>query len=247
MQETVPTPHAPRDAVQPSLWDRLVNDLPGVAAEIVDLRAALTDALGADRLAGLLAGGARGALAETGLTAADRSRLARVADLEERRTALAARGIVVSPEVLRQAVRRDLEMLFGTQRYDTGPGTGPNTGPNTGPGTGLGASPTEHDLSDYPEVRRSVLNYGVPAFAGRTARDFDREGLAREIKAILATFEPRLRESATRVTVTRVERNGGLVIEIDGLLVMTPVPERLRLRTTIDLESGRARTSLGEV
>jgi len=233
MRETGPAPRAPRDAAQPSLWDRLVDDLPGVTAEIGGLRAALTEALGAERLAGLVAGGPRVALADTGLTPAERARLARLARLEERRGELADRGIVVSPEVLREAVRRDLEVLFGTQRYDCTVG-------------GAGESPAEHDLSDYPEVRRSVLNFGVPAFAGRLARDFDREGLAREIKGILAAFEPRLRESATRVSVVRSERRGGLVIEIDGLLVMTPVPERLRLRTTIDLDSGRARTSLGE-
>ena len=54
------------------------------------------------------------------------------------------------------------------------------------------------DLADFPEVRRSVVNFGVPAFAGRSARDFDRDALARELKAVLATFEPRLKESATR-------------------------------------------------
>ena len=38
----------------------------------------------------------------------------------------------------------------------------------------------------------------------------------------------------------------GVASEIDGLLIMTPVPERLRLRTFVDLESGLARTSMQE-
>jgi type VI secretion system protein ImpF len=38
----------------------------------------------------------------------------------------------------------------------------------------------------------------------------------------------------------------GVSIEIDGLLVMSPAPERLVLRTLVDLESGRAQTSLRE-
>jgi len=215
----------------------LVNDLPGVAAEIEDLRHDLLVDLGEERLAGLLAGGPRAALADTGLTALDHSRLGRLTRLEGRRAALSARGIVVSPEMLREAVRRDLEMLFSTQRYESVSLLTPDE---------QRASPTEHNLADYPQVRSSVLNYGVPAFAGRTARDFDPEALARELKAVLAVFEPRLRENATRVTVSISNKTGGLVIEIDGLLIMTPVAERLRLRTTIDLESGRARTSLGD-
>ncbi|TJW20467.1 MAG: type VI secretion system baseplate subunit TssE, partial [Mesorhizobium sp.] len=50
---------AKREAVQPSLWDRLVNDLPGVTSEIDGLRQALQDELGADRLDTLLAGSTR--------------------------------------------------------------------------------------------------------------------------------------------------------------------------------------------
>jgi type VI secretion system protein ImpF len=99
-------------------------------------------------------------------------------------------------------------------------------------------------LSDFPEVRRSVVNYGVPPFAGRSGRDFDREALERELRALLGVFEPRLRESATKVTVLTSDRAEGLAIEIDGLLIMAPAPERLRLRTVIDLDTGRARTSV---
>ena len=76
-----------------------------------------------------------------------------------------------------------------------------------------------------------MVNYGVPPFAGRSSRDFDREALARELRAVLAAFEPRLKESATKVTVTTSDKTAGLAIEIDGLLIMSPAPERLRLRT----------------
>ena len=57
-------------------------------------------------------------------------------------------------------------------------------------------------------MRRSVVNYGVPPFAGRSSRDFDRDALAREISAVLAAFEPRLKESATKVTVTTGDKTG---------------------------------------
>lgn len=230
-------PGSVRDEAQPSLWDRLVDDLPGIAAEIEDLRSVLGADLGDERLDGLLARGLRGIEAEPGLSPAQRHQLVRLDKLERRREILSARGIVVSPEVFREAVRRDLEMLFNTQRYECGLPAAP------GEQSGV---VTEHDLADFPEVRRSVLNYGVPALAGHTAREFDRDGLARELKSVLAAFEPRLRESATRVTVLPPDPAGGLVIEIDSLLMLAPVPERLRLRTTIDLDNGQARTSLRE-
>ena len=99
-------------------------------------------------------------------------------------------------------------------------------------------------LADFPEVRRSVVNYGVPSFSGRSSRDFDRDVLGREIRAVLATFEPRLKESATTVTVTLGDKTVGLKIEIDAVLIMTPTPERMRLRTTINLDNGLARTEI---
>ena len=205
MADPTATPRATRQAVQPSLWDRLVNDLPGVASEIDGLRQSLAQDLGAERLDSLVAAGPR--------------------------------GIVVSADVLREAVRRDIEVLFNTERFESVPMMTPREAEV--------AADDPPSLADFPEVRRSVLNYGVPPFAGRSTRDFDRDQLARELKAVLAAFEPRLRESATKVTVSTSEKTG-LSIEIDGLLVMSPAPERLRLRTLVDLETGRAETRLGE-
>jgi type VI secretion system protein ImpF len=88
------------------------------------------------------------------------------------------------------------------------------------------------------------VNYGVPSFAGHSARDFDREELAREIRAVLTAFEPRLKSSATKVSVAIGDKWAGLTIDIDALLIMAPAPERLKLRTMIDLDNGLARTTL---
>lgn len=224
-----------REAVQPSLWDRLVNDLPGVVSEVEGLRQSLTRDLGEERLAELIAAGTRALDAAPGLTAGDRERLARLMLQERRREALAARSVVVSPEVLREAVRRDIEALFNTERFESGLLLTPREAE---------MRPGPPDLEDFPEVRRSVVNYGVPPFAGHSSRDFDREELAKELKAVLAAFEPRLKESATRITVSTSDKAAGLAIEIDGLLMMAPAPERLRLRTMVDLDTGRARTTL---
>jgi type VI secretion system protein ImpF len=237
MAESDRMPGATREAVQPSLWDRLVNDLPGVVSEIDGLRESLAGEIGAERLDALVAGGTRAVEADPVLEPPQKARLARLVLQEQRRAEIEARGIVVSGRILREAVRRDIEALFNTERFESVPlrsAREAEMSPDDPPA-----------LADYPEVRRSVVNYGVPAFAGRSSRDFDREALAKEIKAVLAAFEPRLKESATRVTVSTSDKTG-LGIEIDGLLIMSPAPERLRLRTLIDLESGQARTSLRE-
>jgi type VI secretion system protein ImpF len=228
---------ATREAVQPSLWDRLVNDLPGVASEIAGLRETLTRELGEERLAALLAAGARAIDADAALAPRQKERLARLLAQDRRRAELEARGIVVSADVLREAVRRDIEVLFNAERFESVPLVTPREAE-----AGADHPPS---LADFPEVRRSVVNFGVPPFAGRSTRDFDRDVLAREIRAVLAAFEPRLKEGATRVTVNLSEKSG-VAIEIEGLLVMTPAPERLKLRTLVDLETGRAETSLGE-
>ena len=49
MREPIAVLRATREAVQPSLWDRLVNDLPGVASEIAGLRETLARELGEER------------------------------------------------------------------------------------------------------------------------------------------------------------------------------------------------------
>lgn len=232
------TQRAKREAVQPSLWDRLVNDLPGLSSEIDGLRQSLLMELGGERLDALLASSARSIDSDENLTADQKRRIHRLVFQSSQRAELERRGIVVSPGVLREAVRRDIEALFNTERYEVTPLLSDHEGEQ------MQGSPL--DLSDFPEVRRSVVNYGVPSFSGRSSRDFDRDALAREIKMILSTFEPRLKDSGTKVQVTLGDKNGGLKIEIDAILIMTPTPERLRLRTSINLDNGLARTDIGD-
>jgi type VI secretion system protein ImpF len=227
---------ARREAFQPSLWDRLVNDLPGLMSEIDALRQALVEELGSEKLETLLAGGRRAIDTDADLSPECVKRLHRLVMQNENRGELERRGVVVSASVLREAVRRDIEALFNTERFESTPLL-----------SDLEAEQTEDDppaLADFPLVRRSVVNYGVPSFSGRSSRDFDRDSLAKEIRAILATYEPRLKDSATTVTVALGDKNVGLKIDIDAVLITTPSPERLRLRTTVNLDNGMARTDI---
>lgn len=226
-----------REAVQPSLWDRLVDDLPGLAAEIAQRQAELGREIGAERVAEIIADGRRALEADTALDDDQRRRIHVLLTQAERHAVLAERGIVVTPAVLREAVRRDIEALFNVERFEVRHQLGDRE---------RGAAEDPADLiAGFPHVRRSVLNYGVPSFSGRRARDFDPEVLARELKEIVAAFEPRLKRDTIRVKVASGDK-AGLRIAIEAMLIMAPVPERLRLSTTVDLDNGSARTAIEE-
>jgi len=228
---------ARREAVQPSLWDRLVDDLPGLVSETELRRREIGAEIGAERLEAMIAAGPRAVDQATDLDEAKRREIARLLQGLARRAFLEERGIVVTADILREAVRRDLEELFGMERLQSRfLWTDGERG---------SAEDTEDVLADFPHVSRSVLNYGVPAFSGRRARDFDAEALGRELREVVAVFEPRLKRDTIRVTVDTGGREG-LKVRIEGVLMLSPVPERLRLSTTIDLDNGRAATRIEE-
>ncbi|MBU2961466.1 type VI secretion system baseplate subunit TssE [Citreicella sp. C3M06] len=227
-----------QDAVQPSLWDRLVDDLPGLSAEAAALGRDLARAMGAPEAAEtLMAAGPRGIEARDDIAPETRQLAHRLLALRARKRRLEEAGIVVTSDILREAVRRDIEMLFNTERMEADFLLTPREA--------LAHQSPRDLLADYPEVRRSVLNYGVPSFSGRNGADIDADALARELKRVLNTFEPRLAPGSVKVTVSRSDK-AGLVIAVDGTLLLSPVPERLRLSTSIDLDNGNARTTLEE-
>jgi type VI secretion system protein ImpF len=222
------------EAVQPSLWDRLQDDLPGLVSEVASLRESLRDELGEDYdLDSLLEGGLSELRRDTDLTE-NAYRLAHNFFVKSQDcTRLQNRGVVVTADVLREAVRRDIEMLFNVERLEANYFL-------TDKEMQSHEDPADV-LADFPQVRRSVLNFGVPTFSGRKGTDFDKEALAKSLKEVLETFEPRLKPGTIKVKVNFAEKVG-LRVDLDAILMLSPVPERLRLSTTIDLESGRAMT-----
>lgn len=224
-----------REAVQPSLWDRLVDDLPGLVAESGYQHAALLSELGEEKLETILKGGARAVEQADDLDDDTRKRLHKLIAQTTRRKHLEVSGIVVTADVLREAVRRDIEMLFNIERLEAQFLLTDREMART-------TSPAEL-LADFPLVRRSVVNYGVPSFTGKTGDSFDRDRLARELRDVLAVFEPRLKRDTIKVRVN-INKKTGMKIEIDGVLMLSPVPERLRLSTTINLDNGQAITAV---
>lgn len=125
---------------------------------------------------------------------------------------------VISLARLREAVLRDLGSLLNTDSL----------------------SSTE-DLSDYPEVARSVLNYGMPSLSGHATRGADLKGMESLVKEAICNFEPRLIPNTVKVkvSVSPEEMNGNAVsFSIEGLLWAEPAPLHLVLRTDIDLGTG---------
>ena len=111
---------------------------------------------------------------------------------------------------LREYVRRDLAWLFNT--------------------TNLAAV---LDLSDHSEVEATVLNYGIPDLSGRTGSSIDVPALQRELKQIIANYEPRLLSKTVTVQLAfnqETMSHNALTFIIDGQLWCRPLPIRLTLR-----------------
>jgi len=228
-------PVARSEAIQPSLWDRLVNDLPGLEAEIESQRRQLSKELGgADALENLLNDSRRSAAIEDADDDTNRLLYLLRANMQ-RRNRLQTSGIAVTRDVLREAVRRDIETLFNIERMDA-------QTLMTDREARVIETPAEL-LADFPQVRTSVVNYGVPSFAGRSGTDFDKNALGRELRDVLIAYEPRLKPNSIKVNINLSEKTG-MKVTVDAVLMLSPTPERLKLSTTIDLDTGAAATVL---
>ena len=97
------------------------------------------------------------------------------------------------------------------------------------------------DLSEYPEVATSVLNYGIPDLAGQSLSGVDVDSLERLVKQAVVAFEPRILRSSVRVDAivdSGHMSHNALTLQIAGDLWAQPVPVDVVLRTEFDLESG---------
>ena len=129
---------------------------------------------------------------------------------------------ILSRRGLRKAVLRDLGWLLNS--------------------TSLGSF---RDLSEWPLAGQSVVNFGLPDLAGKTAAGLDRDALGRRICQAIRDFEPRiLRDSLLVMPVAPADMPTSpnqMAFEIHGELWGQPLPERLYLKTELDLEAGEAR------
>ncbi len=120
-----------------------------------------------------------------------------------------------SVRLLKTSVRRDMEWLLNTRRT-------PEPAPES-----------------MKELSRSLFNYGLPDFSSLSVNSpRDRDRLLLELEQALTVFEPRLKD----VRVSLVEAPAGysrtLRFQIEGLLEMDPVAERISFDTVLQLNSG---------
>ena len=151
------------------------------------------------------------------------SLLDRLIDNEPEKTQESRDQRVFSLTRLRDAALRDLAWLLNT--------------------TNLAAA---QDLSAYPEVSSSVVNYGMPDLSGMTVAGTDVAVLERAMRQAIVDFEPRILHPTLSVRLevneTQMSHNA-MTFLIEGELWAQPVPLRLYLKTEIDLDVGDVRIS----
>ena len=143
------------------------------------------------------------------------SLLDRLADNEPYKKEESREQRVLSFQKLKQSVIRDLEWLLNA-----------------------GCLETTQDLSDYPQVKQSVLNFGIPDLTGMTASNVDSTTLERMLRQRILDFEPRILPQSLKVRVIDKDEHNAIIFEIEGELWSQPMPERLYLKTILDLELG---------
>jgi type VI secretion system protein ImpF len=157
------------------------------------------------------------------LTEEQKELLDRVVMLEQRRRFESREQRVMSLERLKQSVLRDLAWLLNTEYLEAA-----------------------YSLDAYPDVRSSVLNYGIPSIVGLTITDLTdtmRGGLAKTLRDAIVRFEPRLDPDSilVRTHADKEQMDGRtLTFEIEAELIAEPAPLRLLLTSIVDLENGHA-------
>jgi len=127
---------------------------------------------------------------------------------------------VVNRQRLREAVLRDLSWLFNATRMAV-----------------------DSPLEAYPQVRQSVLNYGLPSLSGLTLSSLDMVSLEQDVRRAIIDFEPRILADTLRVAAEvsddQLHQHNQISFRISGQMWAQPVPLELLLHTDIDLETGR--------
>jgi len=127
---------------------------------------------------------------------------------------------MISMRRLRECVQRDLSWLLNT-----------------------GNLAAVQDLSRYPLVARSVLNYGMPSLAGRMVTSVDVRVTAKRLQDAIGNYEPRLSRVQVTPEPTKDSDEMTLAFKIDAELWGQPVAQHLVLRTSIDVDTGDVRIS----
>lgn len=131
---------------------------------------------------------------------------------------------VIDIRRLREIIQRDLGWLLNTGNLDT-----------------------QIDTERYPNVARSVVNYGVPDSTGDFANKERAVAVRDAIRKAVEFFEPRLIDGTLSV-VSRTDdekRESTIVFDIIADMWAEPVPAELYLRSQFDTTTGHVSLEYG--
>jgi type VI secretion system protein ImpF len=123
-----------------------------------------------------------------------------------------------SSQEIRACVKRDMDWLLNASQFEP-----------------------QQQLIDYPEVARSVLNYGMPDLTGKSVSGFDLIQMERLLKEVILNFEPRIIPRSLSVRLMgdkKMYDHNALGFEIEGDLWSEPQPIHMHLRTEFELDDG---------
>ena len=126
---------------------------------------------------------------------------------------------VLSVRTLRESVLRDLAWLLNTTNLFS-----------------------VTDDGGLPHLSSSVINYGMPDISGVSVAGMNMTDLERGIRQAIWDFEPRLMRASVVVKAVSSEANHNkIMFEIEGDMWAQPYPERLYLKTELDLDRAAIR------
>lgn len=125
---------------------------------------------------------------------------------------------VLSMHKLRQSVVRDISWLLNASSLEV-----------------------VENLDDYPEVAKSVVNYGIKNLAGSSMSGTNLAAIERGVKQAIQQFEPRILPNTLNIQMTSSDdkmNQLAIVFDIEGNLWAQPLPLHLYLRTEINKVTG---------
>ena len=127
---------------------------------------------------------------------------------------------VIDITQLREIIKRDLSWLLNTSNQDS-----------------------QIDAARFPNVAKSVLNFGVREVAGDFSTDERAQIIRGSIRRAIERFEPRIMDGSLDVDLNSTEQTSGTVVTFDIRADMwaQPSPLELYLRSEVDTTTGELR------
>jgi len=151
------------------------------------------------------------------------SLLDRLTDLEPTNPREARDQRVINITALREIVQRDLSYLLNTQNVES-----------------------TFDADRFPNVARSVVNFGVTEVSGEFSTARRAELIRRSIERAIAEYEPRIIAGTVDVELVPDEsENMTVSLTIRADMWAQPLPMELFLRSKVDVTTGEISVERG--